>query len=186
MPVWAMLGLLAGLGLTVARISRAASYLSDDPETCMNCHVMAPQYATWQHGSHANVATCNDCHVPHTSFASHYAFKARDGLRHSAIFTFRLEPQVIQLSAAAVPVVESNCRRCHARVIADVHVAEPDSAGPRCWDCHRDTPHGRGRSLSATPSVMRPQLPAVDLEDPGIRIGGRPRNRTAKENGHGE
>ena len=35
-----MLGLAAGMGLFVFHISRAASYLSDAPETCMNCHVM--------------------------------------------------------------------------------------------------------------------------------------------------
>ena len=60
-----MLGVTAGTAVFVFHISRAASYMSDEPETCMNCHVMTTQYLTWQHSSHARVATCNDCHVPH-------------------------------------------------------------------------------------------------------------------------
>ncbi|MBU0764814.1 MAG: hypothetical protein KJ607_08270 [Bacteroidetes bacterium] len=42
-------------------------HLSDNPETCMNCHIMAPQFATWNHSSHREVTGSNDCHreVPH-------------------------------------------------------------------------------------------------------------------------
>ena len=55
-----MLGITGGLGLFVFHISRAASYLSDSPETCMNCHVMTTQYVTWQPTatSPAPIATC--------------------------------------------------------------------------------------------------------------------------------
>jgi len=172
-PCLAMLGVLAGLALALGQVSRATSYLSDQPEACVNCHVMRPQYASWQHSSHARVATCNDCHVPHTSLAAAYAFKARDGLYHSSIFTLRLEPQVIRISTGAVAVVEANCRRCHAETIEAVEGTE--AHGPsdrRCWACHRETPHGRVRSLSATPTVMSPELPPVISPAP-LRIGGR-------------
>ena len=67
-----MLGIAGGMGLFVLHISRATSYLSDAPETCVNCHVMTAQYVTWQHSSHAGVTTCNDSHVPHTSLAAQY------------------------------------------------------------------------------------------------------------------
>jgi cytochrome c nitrite reductase small subunit len=169
-----MLGVVAGMGLFVFHISRAASYLSDAPETCMNCHVMATQYVTWQHSSHAQVATCNDCHVPHTSAVAKYAFKAKDGLWHATVFTMRWEPQVIRLSKGAVSVVEDNCRRCHAQVIADVGPAVHQPGDLRCWDCHREVPHGSVRSLSATPGVFQPRLPPPP--DPLQRptIGGRP------------
>ena len=123
LPGFLVLGAVAGMGLFVFHISRAASYLSDRPETCMNCHVMTTQYVTWQHSSHARVATCNDCHVPHDSLIRKYAFKARDGLWHSTVFTMRWEPQAIRLSHGAIPVVEENCRRCHAKVIEDVAVS---------------------------------------------------------------
>jgi hypothetical protein len=38
-----------------------------------------PQYVTWFHSRHREVATCNDCHVPHDNIVRHYAFKASDG-----------------------------------------------------------------------------------------------------------
>ena len=170
---FAGLGVLGGLGILLGHVSRAASYLSDEPETCMNCHVMAPQYITWQHGSHANVATCNDCHVPHDNVASKYAFKARDGLWHSTVFTMRWEPQVIRLSEKAVPVVEQNCRRCHESVVDTVCLREHAPGDLRCWECHRDVPHGTARSLSATPEAFRPQLPSVEKAAGDLTIGGR-------------
>lgn len=175
-PSFLMLGVFAGMGTFLIHISRAPSYLVDDPETCINCHVMSTQYLTWQHSSHARHATCNDCHVPHDSLLREYAFKAEDGLRHATIFTMRWEPQVIRISERAIPVVEQNCRRCHATLVEgtslDVH-----AAGDRlCWDCHREVPHGRTRSLSATPDVFRPRLgPAISpLQEPSIE-GRRPR-----------
>ena len=170
---FAALGVLGGVGLLLGHVSRATSYLSDEPETCMNCHVMGPQYVTWQHGSHANVATCNDCHVPHDNVVSKYAFKARDGLWHSTVFTMRWEPQAIRLSKRAVPVVEENCRRCHEPVIDEVCLRSHAPGDMRCWECHREVPHGTARSLSATPEVFRPQLPSVEKAAGDLTIGGR-------------
>jgi cytochrome c nitrite reductase small subunit len=156
-PVFMVLGLFVGLVALVFHVSRASSYLSDKPETCVNCHVMAPQFVTWSGSRHRMVATCNDCHVPHDSLLRHYAFKASDGLRHAAIFTFRLEPQVIKIHAAGQRVVQENCVRCHS---GSVHATRLDKVrgddihhvdGLRCWDCHRETPHGRVNSLAAVP-----------------------------------
>jgi cytochrome c nitrite reductase small subunit len=173
-PCFVMSGVFCGLGLFVFHLSRAASYLSDAPETCMNCHVMTTEYVTWQHGSHARVATCDDCHVPHTSLAAHYAFKARDGLKHSTIFTLHWEPQALRLSNAAVPVVEENCRRCHAHVVEEVCLKTHQEKDLRCWDCHRETPHGRVRSQSATPDVFQPRLPSAEDLFQRPTLGGRP------------
>lgn len=172
-PCFSILGAFVGLGMAVGSISRAPSYMSDDPEACVNCHVMTPQYASWQHSSHANVATCNDCHVPHDTVFNEYAFKARDGLYHSYIFTLRLEPQVIHISDGAVPVVQANCQRCHSQVIEEVN-RDPFHSGEQvCWECHREVPHGRSRSLSSTPRIMDPQLPPIGDPQPPT-IGGRP------------
>jgi cytochrome c nitrite reductase small subunit len=168
-----VLGVTAGMGLFVFHISRAASYLGDTPETCMNCHVMATEYLTWQHSSHARVATCHDCHVPHTSLAAEYGFAAKDGLWHSTVFTMRWEPQAIRLSKGAIPVVEENCRRCHAQVIADVALTVHQPGDLRCWDCHREVPHGSVRSLSTTPGVFQPRLPSVPEPIQQPTIGGR-------------
>lgn len=163
-PVIISLGVLAGLGLLVFRISNAASYLSSDPRTCVNCHVMSPQYATWQHSSHTRVAVCNDCHVPQDNIFRTYAFKAADGMRHSYVFTFRLEPQVIQIKDAGKTVVQENCIRCHATMLDRVTIGKVSFEGSRhgkgllCWDCHRETPHGRVNSLASAPYARVPRL----------------------------
>ncbi len=172
-PCFALFGVFAGLGLVTTHVSRAVSYMGDDPEACANCHVMTTAYETWQQSSHGHVATCTDCHVPHTSLLAKYAWKARDGIYHSTIFTLRLEPQVIQMSSAAVPVVEANCRRCHDQLVDRVHVREWQEGDPRCWDCHREVPHGRTRSLSTTPGVMAPELPGLGTFGTEPLIGGR-------------
>jgi cytochrome c nitrite reductase small subunit len=174
-PVLFLLGVATGLLCLVVYISNAVSYLSDKPETCMNCHVMAPEYATWQRGSHGRVATCNDCHVPHDNIVHKYAFKAQDGMRHASMFTFRLEPQVIRIKDAGENAVQENCKRCHEHLICSVAVTNPDMApgggieeedeegeddesseSPRCWHCHREVPHGLVRSLASTPYARVP------------------------------
>lgn len=183
MPVWIALGTFAGLAGVTIHVSRAPSYLSDDPETCMNCHVMTQAYVTWNHSSHRNVATCNDCHVPHDNVVNTYLFKAKDGMRHASMFTLRLEPQVIQLSSSAVPVVEQNCRRCHQNLVGEVHLRAWQPGDNRCWDCHREVPHGRVSSLSTAFDIGAPKLPGV-LDNPHqMQTGGRD-PRPAKEPRH--
>jgi cytochrome c nitrite reductase small subunit len=154
-------GMCAGFGLYVAGVSEAASYLSDNPETCINCHIMVPEYASWQHSSHARAATCNDCHVPHTGLLAKYAFKAKDGSRHSALFMLRRERQVIFAIPESRKVIQQNCIRCHARVFESPRVhTRPDRP---CTDCHREVPHGRQHSLSSTPNAAVPPLGASVL-----------------------
>ena len=114
-----VLGVFVGLGIYIVYISNAVSYLSDDPETCINCHVMNPQYATWFHSSHRERATCNDCHVPHDNAFNKYFFKAKDGLRHATMFSLRMEPQVIFIKEEGAEVVQQNCVRCHNNLITD-------------------------------------------------------------------
>ncbi|MGE5681532.1 MAG: cytochrome c nitrite reductase small subunit [Bacillota bacterium] len=167
-PVIFAVGVLFGLILLILRISNATSYLSDDPRACINCHVMTTEYASWQRSSHARVATCNDCHVPHGNFVSKYLFKASDGLRHATMFTFRLEPQVIRIKEAGTNVVQENCKRCHEHQVDQSYLSRPINlkekmagVGRFCWDCHREVPHGRVRSLSAYPYARVPQLEPV-------------------------
>jgi cytochrome c nitrite reductase small subunit len=158
-------GTLTGLAGVLFHISNASSYLRDDPEACVNCHIMRPQYATWERGSHARVATCNDCHVPHDSVVRKYAFKAMDGTRHATMFTFRMEPQVIRVHAPGIGVIQENCQRCHADLLHRSSLREAVTArsaahgeGRLCWECHRETPHGRVNSLASVPDARVPSL----------------------------
>lgn len=162
LPVFILTGLLFGFGGLALYVGNATSYLSDDPRACMNCHVMAPQFATWERSSHARVTVCNDCHVPHNNIFNKFLFKAMDGTRHSYMFTFRLEPQVIRIHDAGTAVVQDNCIRCHSHLNQNVQErlvtldVRNHGGGKLCWDCHRETPHGRVNSLSSVPYARVP------------------------------
>jgi len=163
-------GAMLGLFCYLIYISNAVSYLSDDPETCVNCHIMAPQYATWSHSSHREVAHCNDCHVPHNNVFNKYYFKAKDGMRHAYMFTMRLEPQTIFIREEGKHVVQQNCLRCHSdlvhnsRLLAMTTTYHDSFNDRQCWECHRETPHGRVHSLSSVPFARVP--------DPGSPVPG--------------
>ena len=161
-PVIILLGIFAGMAVFTFRTSRAWSYLSDEPAACMNCHIMAPQYATWAHSSHREKTSCNDCHVPHDNVFRAYFFKAKDGMRHATIFTLRAEPQVIFIKEAGIEVVQQNCIRCHEDLLIDNKLsAYTDQTNHfrtnrYCWECHRETPHGRVNSISSVPNARVP------------------------------
>ena len=159
-----LFGSAIGLSANVFVLSNAISYLSDEPEACINCHVMVPEYATWQHSSHREHTTCNDCHVPYGEGFRKYKFKANDGMRHAFLFTFRLEPQVIRIKEEGKDVVQENCLRCHYDQVHPVSVANVDGdnykhgEGMLCWGCHREVPHGRVHSQSSTPYSIIPDM----------------------------
>jgi cytochrome c nitrite reductase small subunit len=170
LPVMLVTAVLAGLLIFLFYISRAYSYLSDDPKTCVNCHIMTPQFATWSHSSHRQYTNCNDCHVPHDNFFNKYLFKAKDGMRHATIFAMRGEPQVIFILEAGKKVVHQNCIRCHSNLLLDpklvssVENQRHHATGRVCWECHREVPHGRVNSLSSTPNARVP-LPESPVPD---------------------
>jgi cytochrome c nitrite reductase small subunit len=162
-------GTIFGIGSYIFYVSRAWSYLSDDPSTCVNCHIMKTEYATWRHSSHYRVANCNDCHVPHNNVFRKYYFKATDGMRHSAIFTARTYAQSIRMREPGRQVVLENCIRCHGNLTEMVkanvnYSATLNGDGRVCWDCHREVPHGTRKSLSSTPGgeVPVPQSPVPE------------------------
>jgi cytochrome c nitrite reductase small subunit len=161
-----LVGIMVGFIAFLAYISRFHNYLGEDPKTCINCHVMTSQYASWLHSSHRETATCTDCHVPHDNIISKYLFKANDGMRHATIFTLRLEPQVIRIRESAIPVVQKNCTRCHGSLFHGPPASgmAVDIADRLCWDCHREVPHGTVSSL-ASDRFARVPLPSSPVPD---------------------
>jgi cytochrome c nitrite reductase small subunit len=162
-PVIVLLGIFAGLAIYGLYISKAWSYLGDEPPTCINCHVMIPEYANWAHNSHRRTATCNDCHVPHKNFVSKYFFKATDGLSHATKFTFRLERQNIIMKEETRSLIQQNCTRCHDKTVSKEFIK---SIVPNyhnymndryCLDCHREIPHGTVHGLTSTPNALTVQ-----------------------------
>ncbi len=80
------LGLAGGIGGFTFVYARGASYLTNDPAACANCHIMNDQYDAWQKSSHRAVAVCNDCHTPH-GLGPKYLTKGLNGFWHSYAFT---------------------------------------------------------------------------------------------------
>ncbi|MCX6234141.1 MAG: cytochrome c nitrite reductase small subunit [Bacteroidetes bacterium] len=161
-PAIVLSGFFTGFFLYIIFISKAVSYISDDPKACVNCHIMSPEYATWNHSSHRKVCTCNDCHVPQDNFLVKYLYKAKDGMKHATYFTLRLEPQVILIEEGGQDVVQKNCLRCHKKLFINNPVFTITQAQPRifvnrrCWDCHAEVPHGKVHSLSSVPYARVP------------------------------
>lgn len=171
LPVFIVGGIIAGLGAYTVYMSRAHSYLSDDPKACINCHIMTPYYQTWNHSSHAQWTTCNDCHVPQDNIVSKYAFKAKDGLYHAAVFTVQGEPQSIRPRDESYEVIMNNCIRCHTQLNTEfvktgmIDYADTQKGeGKACWDCHTQVPHSKVSGLSETPNAIVP-LPESPVPD---------------------
>src|SRR5262245_5833894 len=75
-----LIGIFAGAGGFTFYTAKGYSYLSNDPRSCVNCHIMREQYDSWQKSSHHAFATCNDCHVPHDLIGK-YTTKMENGYR---------------------------------------------------------------------------------------------------------
>lgn len=142
-----LLGLLAGIGGFTFLYAEGFSYMSDDPKVCVNCHIMQPQYDSWQKASHHTVATCVDCHLPHDFFGKYYS-KAENGYHHSAAFTFQNFHEPILIKAKSSQILEGNCLHCHGDLVHDqVARAADDSGALRCIHCHRSVGHGATTGL---------------------------------------
>jgi cytochrome c nitrite reductase small subunit len=162
-PAIIISGAFVGIFIYTFITSRAYTYLSDDPATCVNCHVMAPYYATWLHSSHGKDATCNDCHIPQDNYFNKYFVKGLNGYRHAAVFTKRTEEQAMTAIPMNSQALMNNCIRCHTQLNSEfVETGRytwkemQEIGGSVCWDCHRDVPHTRSRSLSSTPDARVP------------------------------
>jgi cytochrome c nitrite reductase small subunit len=140
-------GLLAGLSSYTFIYARGYSYLTNDPAACANCHVMRDHFAAWTRSSHANVATCNDCHTPPGAIAK-YVTKARNGFWHSFYFTTGTYPDPLRITPRNQDVTERACRKCHDELTESI---EPLRASLRpsathdnrtsCIRCHDRVGH---------------------------------------------
>ncbi len=143
---WLFLFGLGGgiLGLSGFTLNHAEgfSYLSDDPKSCANCHVMREVYDGWNRSPHHAVAVCNDCHTPHSSFVAKYAVKGLNGFNHSKAFTLNDFPEPIRITELNRAVAQESCLHCHGEMVA--LIAHEDKKNPTdCLTCHAGAGHGR-------------------------------------------
>jgi cytochrome c nitrite reductase small subunit len=139
-----MIGVALGTGAYTFIYARGYSYLSDDPEACVNCHIMREQFDAWHHSSHRAVATCNDCHTP-TGFAAKWWTKAQNGFWHSYYFTLGTFPDPIRITERNRRVTEEACRKCHADIVHAIEMPAgrmfAHTERLSCTPCHRDAGH---------------------------------------------
>lgn len=141
----ALLGLAVGLGSYVFVYAEGASYLTDDPRACANCHVMTPHLDAWAKSSHHAVAVCNDCHAPRDLLGK-YAVKGVNGWNHSVAFLTGRFKEPFHVTPMNRRVTGDACRACHADIVAAIdhpwtrggdRVAEPLA----CVRCHANVGH---------------------------------------------
>ncbi len=135
-----VLGVAVGLGLYTFVYARGASYLTNDPAACANCHIMSEHHDGWIKSSHRHVALCNDCHTPHRLIPK-YATKASNGFWHSFAFTSGEFPEPLRIKQSNRRVTEAQCRRCHAAIVAAIDGGHPGSGKLECLRCHGRVGH---------------------------------------------
>jgi cytochrome c nitrite reductase small subunit len=138
-----VLGAAAGVGAYTFIYAQGASYLTNNPEACVNCHVMREQYDGWVNSSHRSVAVCNDCHTPPGHIAK-YVTKAQNGFWHSFAFTTGRFPDEIYITARNQNVTERACRKCHEQIVLEIdgpHAAKTVKDQLSCTRCHRSVGH---------------------------------------------
>lgn len=142
LAVVSMLGILTGLGTFTFGYGDGASYLSNDPKACINCHVMESHYDSWINSSHENVATCNDCHTPH-NFVGKWMVKADNGFFHSLAFTTGEFHEPIQIKPRNRRVTQNTCLHCHQDFVDHMLPTHPGGEILSCVHCHADVGHAQ-------------------------------------------
>jgi cytochrome c nitrite reductase small subunit len=135
-----MFGTLLGVGLFTFGYGKGGSYLSNNPTTCANCHVMQAHYDSWQHSSHAHVAVCNDCHLPHHPIGK-WVVKADNGFFHSLAFTLENFHEPIQIKPRNRRVTQGACLDCHSAIVHQMLPSDDESEMLSCIHCHADVGH---------------------------------------------
>lgn len=148
LPISIVSGIFIGLGYFTFNYGEGLSYFSKDPTACINCHIMRPQYDSWQKASHHAAASCVDCHLPY-AFIPKWLAKAENGYQHSKKFTLQNFHEPIFIRENNKTILNDNCLHCHANFVHEiVFGAINDVHEMRCLHCHRSVGHGETAGLS--------------------------------------
>jgi cytochrome c nitrite reductase small subunit len=134
------LGALVGLGAFTFGYAKGWSYLSNNPTTCANCHVMQGHFDSWQNSSHRHVAVCNDCHLPHNHLGA-LLTEADNGFNHSLAFTLENFHEPIQIKPRNRRVTQGACIACHADTVHQMLPENPRGEMLSCVHCHKAVGH---------------------------------------------
>lgn len=118
------------------------SYFSGNPQACMNCHIMKPNFDAWTASTHRAVATCNDCHTS-GPLVTKYFQKAVNGLLHSWAFTSGRFHEPIQIKSFNLEITKKSCLGCHQNLIDSSHFGALGFGTKNCTSCHINVGHRR-------------------------------------------
>lgn len=134
-------GILIGVAGYTFHYAKGTSYLTNNPLACVNCHVMQEHFDSWVKSSHHAVATCNDCHVPHT-FPEKYWAKLWNGWNHSRAFTLQNFQEPIRITKKNLRALQRNCIYCHNILVSELMTQQESFKDVlRCTECHRSVGH---------------------------------------------
>lgn len=134
------IGLAVGIGVYTFVYAKGASYLTNNPAACANCHIMQEHYDGWTKSSHRAVAVCNDCHTP-PGVVAKYATKAANGFRHSLAFTSGRFAEPLQIKPHNREIAEKACRGCHQDIVDAIEAPPHTGAKLLCIRCHGAVGH---------------------------------------------
>lgn len=152
-----LVGMMGGLGIFTFKYAEGDSYLSNNPESCVNCHVMQPYYDSWEKSSHAHVAVCNDCHLSHHPVGK-WVTKADNGFFHSVAFTLDNYHKPITIKARNRKVTQNGCLYCHKDLVHEMLPPGPEGDMLYCVSCHSNVGHSMNQSR-ISPSLENPRRP---------------------------
>lgn len=135
-------GILGGLGAFTFGYGEGTAYLTNNPASCANCHVMQSHFDSWSKSSHENIATCNDCHLPH-DFLGKWITKADNGFFHSLAFTTNDFHEPIQIKDRNRRVTQGACLHCHSDYVNEMLPAHKGGDMLSCVHCHTDVGHSQ-------------------------------------------
>lgn len=140
-----IIGLVSVIGVT---------YATSFPKFCAVCHIMKPEYATWEASSHSQIS-CVACHVdPGLVNALKHKVEATKELYMYLTKTYELP---IQLNEK---IPDNRCLQCH-NLKRKVSPSYPDltiphqlhhDKGVTCVTCHQGVAHGNIESRGMTMS----------------------------------
>lgn len=137
------IGLVAGIGGYTFIYAKGASYLTNNPGACANCHIMQDHFDAWLKSSHRAVAVCNDCHTP-PGLVGKYMTKASNGFWHSFAFTTGRFPEPLRIKPHNREIAEQACRKCHQEIVGAIEGPHRDDEGQlSCIRCHNSVGHLR-------------------------------------------
>ena len=146
------IGACVGLGGYTFVYARGASYLTDDPAACANCHVMEEQFAGWSRASHAASRSATTA-TRRPSLVGKYTTKASNGFWHSFYFTTGGFPEPIRITPRNRAITEAACRKCHAEIVAS-HRSPRRGTTDRRRRCH-------GAVRASGPGHLERALPRI-------------------------